>query len=109
MSDGDGCGILILVLFVMFIVAYSIVDLNASYCNKHTETIVVTNKSAGSEPYLIYTDKQVYQIQSLVWEDFYTASELYNRIHVGDTLKVTVVGRRQPVLGMYKNIIEIRK
>lgn len=109
MSDGDGCGILILILAVMFIVVYSIVDLDASYCNKHTETIVVTNKSAGTDPYLVYTDKQVYAVQYLFWEGFYTPAELYNQIHVGDTLKVTVVGKRDPMLGSYKNIIKAQK
>lgn len=109
MND-EGCLlVMVLALAVAFIIGFCAVDYSASYCNKHTETIVVTNKSAGTDPYLIYTEKQVYAIQYLFWESFYTPAELYNQIHVGDTLKVTVVGKRDPMLGSYKNIIKAQK
>ena len=110
MSDGKlGC---MIVLFITILVASMLLIYQANYSNPHYETIVVKDKNIGiqaANSYLIYSPKEVYEIQDLLFIGFFTSSDVYNQIEKGDTIRVKVYGQRIPILSAYKNIVEVQK
>ena len=108
-GDGMGC---FLVAFIAITISLLLLDYQCSYADRHWETITVKEKSIGigqSKSYLVYTDKEVYAIQDLLFIGFFTSSDVYNSIQEGETYRVEVYGTRIPVLSSYKNIVHVRK
>lgn len=109
MDKFQGCLITFIIAFVAIIV---LMEWSIVYDNPHYETIVVKEKTIGigqSASYLIYTEKEVYEVQDLLWIGFFTSSDVYNQIEVGDTIKVKVYGKRVPFFSAYKNIVSVQK
>ena len=103
------CLIAFTIAFVAIIV---LAEWKIVYDNPHYETIVVKEKTIGigqSSSYLIYAEKEVYEVQDLLWIGFFTSSDVYNQIEVGDTIKVKVYGKRVPFLSAYKNIVSVQR
>ena len=105
-----GCGCMFLVAVVFAILA--LFDYLCCYSEPHWETITVKEKSIGisrNASYLIYTEKEVYEIQDLTFIGFFTSSDLYNSIKEGETYRVKVYGARIPEFSSYKNIVKLEK
>ena len=109
MDDGKlGC---LIVLAIAITLTLGLLHYSASYSDPHWETITVKDKNIGiqaSNSYLVYTQKEVYEIQDLLYIGFFTSSDVYNQIEVGDMIRVKVYGRRIPFLSAYKNIVEVQ-
>ena len=109
MDNGHGC--LLVAIFAIF-ATLALVEWSVTYESKHYETIVVKEKTigiGGNNSYLIYTEKDVYEVQDLLLIGFFNSSDVYNQIEVGDTIRVKVYGQRVPFLSAYKNIVEVQK
>lgn len=71
---------------------------------------VVTSGSAGKtdSKYLIFTDKEVFENTDSLLAFKFNSSDLYGKIHKGQTCEFKVVGFRVPFLSMYRNILEAK-
>jgi hypothetical protein len=88
-----------------------------------TIEIGVQDKSAGRHPraldqtgspplapamaFLIYTDKEVFQVGLVVFLLEFEPAERYHSMKVGQRYQVTVAGWRVPFLHWYRNIIRV--
>ena len=109
MDSFNGC---LLVVVIAIVAIIGLAEWTIVYENPHYETIVVKEKTIGigqSSSYLIYTEKEVYEVQDLLWIGFFTSSDVYNQIEVCDTIKVKVYGKRVPFLSAYKNIVSVQR
>ena len=109
MDNFNGC---LLVVVIAIAAIIGLVEWTVVYDSPHYETIVVKEKTIGigqSRSYLIYTEQEVYKVRDLLLIGFYTSSDVYNQIEVGDTIKVKVYGKRVPFLSAYKNIVSVQK
>ena len=102
------CSFIIIIVFLIFGVFITAWD----YQNTHTETITVTDKSVypgQREKWLIYTKNEVYCIQDLFYAGFFSSSDVYNAIQIGETYEVLVSGARWPLISKYKNIRAVKR
>lgn len=100
---------------ILYVVAYLF--------SVETIEIVVEDKSAGRHPraldqvgspplaptmaFLIYTDNEVFHVDTAHFFLEFTPAERYHALKVGQRYRVTVAGWRVPVLHWYRNIIRI--
>lgn len=67
----------------------------------------VDNSEAGKSDYRVTADTgEEFVIQNAESQGFYAASKVFKMLEVGRTYQALVTGRRIPILGMKRNIIE---
>lgn len=106
-------GFIMTVLAVAFVVFTIGITIKASYANPHWETITVVDKNVNPgqnhEMWLVYTENEVYCIKDLVFAGFFTSSDVYNELKVGESYNVYVSGKRWPLFSAYKVIRRAEK
>lgn len=107
MHEDDGIVGLIGLVFIVLILIASIWRPIDKVSNLREETIVVTDKMVKNDVYLIYTKEATYEITDSWLYGRFDSSDLYGKIEVGKTYKVTVGGTRVHLLSVYPCIHEV--
>lgn len=94
--------------FFIVVIVYNFIYYSTSTIVEATVTdkqIVVTGtKDATESTYLIFTDKEVFENEDLIFIGKFNSSDFYAQIHRDKKYKFTVYGWRIPFLSMYRNI-----
>ena len=109
----------IIAYFVVFggmfllILIIAVVPAVIKVSNQQTYVVTVTEKGRVSDKskYLVYTfdenkESRVFEVTDSLFKWRFDSADVYNRIEVGKTYKVTTGGFRVPILSMYPNIYE---
>ena len=99
---------------VIFGIICAILEVINKVTNERTVIATVTDKEvkrAGedSDKYLVYTELDngevaVYEITDSLLKGRFDSSDLYAKIEIGETYKLTICGKRIHFLSMYPNI-----
>lgn len=105
----------LIVSLIAFFVAFSVFSFNV-YRKHSTDSFCVTDKDikAGSKSsrYLIFADKEVFEITDSLLNMRWNSSDLYSEVQIGKCYNAKLQGERVPFLSMYRNILvlqEVRK
>jgi len=128
MSDriSDILGIGIVIVIFLFSVGILACCIALPFTTQDTVILTVTDKAAIPQvhtscnkdgscstyttiQYLIYSNTEVVENTDCIQLWKFGSSELYGKIHVGSTYEFEVYGYRMPGIGMYRNIITIRR
>jgi len=95
----------------IFLILASIVY---SYFTTFTKEVTIKEKdSIRSGKYgqniITDTDGNIYSISNSLYHNFFTSAELFTKLSVGQTYRVSGFGYRIPVLGFYPKIITATK
>ena len=96
-------------IFIVLILILSIWKPINKVSDLREETIVVTDKMVKNDVYLIYTKEATYEITDSWLYGRFDSSDLYGKIEVGKTYKVTVGGKRVHFLSVYPCIHKIEE
>lgn len=97
------------VILIVGLIAFSIWRPIDKVSNIREETIVVTDKMVKDDVYLIYSENTTYEITDSWLYPRFDSSDLYGKIQVGETYKITIGGRRVPFWSLYPNIYKAEK
>ena len=71
-------------------------------------SLVYVEKKAILHTFLIYTKHEVFQNTNTWAFGKFHSSDMYRKLHIGNTYTVLVVGWKIPILNIHRNIVEIR-
>lgn len=100
---------ILILLFVLAIIGFTIYCVTIEYQNGETIEITVKDKyvkrKGESDLYLVATEEgETYKIEDLFFKGKFNSTDLYNELDIGEKYKVEVTGARIPFFSMYKNI-----
>lgn len=101
-------------LIFYFIIVFALIGFGVwrpidKVSNIREETIVVTDKMVKDDVYLIYSENTTYEITDSWFYPRFNSSDLYGKIQIGESYKITVGGSRIPFLSWYPNIYKADK
>lgn len=101
-------------MIVFVIVFFILISFMYSYFSTFKKVITVKEKysiMSGKYGQNVITDSDgnVYSISNSMYHNFFTATELFTKIAVGQTYRVNGFGYRIPFLSIYPNIIKASK
>ena len=107
----------IIIGFVAFILAASIVFNGVLYFTEETVEILVTDKERIVEnsedrvtsKYLVFSEAEVFENTDSFLFFKWNSSDLQGQLTPGHMYRVRVYGFRVPFLSMYRNIIEVKE
>jgi hypothetical protein len=97
-------------IFIIIIILIIMINIIYSYSTYFTKTIkiksadFVRNSKYGLN-IIADTNNNIYVVHNSLFYGFFEATELYKKIEIGKTYKITGFGLRIPILNMYPNII----
>jgi len=112
MSLGDhgfGCAGFfgIIVIFIVAVFGYLFFE---PFLTEETITFKVTNKSLfgnESSKYFIFSEDEVFLNVNNAYQNKYNSDEIFEKIYIGNTVKVVVVGLYLPSIPRFRNITKL--
>ena len=103
---------ILILLFVLVIIGFTIYCVTIEYQNGETIEITVKDKyvkrNGESDLYLVATEEgETYKIEDLFFKGKFNSTDLYNELDIGEKYKVEVTGVRIPIFSMYKNLNKV--
>jgi len=102
---------ILLGIFVIGVIGLLSIYPIAFYSSVDYETITVEDKETkyddGTEKYLIFTDKGVYEVTDSFLVLHFSASDVYHELKRNETYNVKTYGWRIPFFSSYNNIVEV--
>lgn len=81
----------------------------------YNDTVIVTVtgkervQSGDTSKYLIFTEGETFENTDFLFGGKFNSSDIYGKIEIGSKYRISVGGKRIPILSMYRNIHSIRE
>lgn len=106
---GTGCILLFLCLILLCggcHVVNRLTEDTATVTVTHKERVTYRSGDDTHSKYLVYSEGETFEITDTWSYMRFNSSDLYGRIHQGETYRMRVYGWRIPFFSSYRNIIE---
>lgn len=110
----DKFSIILCVFIIVVLIAGVVTGLSFDYGNEQILEITVKDKYVKTYDedgkYLVVdTNNNTYEIEDLLFKGKFNSTDLYNKIDIGETYKITTTGYRMQFFSMYQNINTLEK
>lgn len=99
--------LLLLLLLIYPLFYFSSVEIIEITINDK-ERITTGSGENISSRFIVYTEDEVFENSDALWFWKFNSTDFQNKLKVGETYEVKVVGWRVPFLSWYRNIVEIK-
>lgn len=101
------------VIFLVIVIGGVGCGAYVNYATREDVTFRVTDKQIKREDnkdvYMVFTDHGVYQDKDTVWYFKWNSSDLFAKLHEGESYTCTTVGMRIPLFSKYRNLIDCKE